>query len=162
MLTSVNSRRRWYIDSSYLLRKAIMREVLKGVNLRKSFGGVHAVNDVSLEFKENEVCSIVGPNGAGKTTLINVLTDFLPLDAGSLFFMGEDISNLPKIARIKLGIARSFQTPALFENLTAIDNLRLAIFAQMGKVEFFYRYKNMACQVKVLSYWKNLKSQKIG
>jgi branched-chain amino acid transport system ATP-binding protein len=121
------------IDSSYLLRKAIMSEILKGVNLIKSFGGVHAVNNVSLEFKENEVCSIVGPNGAGKTTLINVLTDFIPLDAGRLFFMGEDISNLPEIARIKLGIARSFQTPALFENLTAIDNLRLAIFAQMGK-----------------------------
>jgi branched-chain amino acid transport system ATP-binding protein len=127
------------IDSSYLLRKAIMREVLKGVNLRKSFGGVHAVNNVSLEFKENEVCSIVGPNGAGKTTLINVLTDFIPLDAGSLFFMGEDISNLPKIARIKLGIARSFQTPALFENLTAIDNLRLAIFAQMEKSGILFR-----------------------
>ncbi len=110
-----------------------MREVLKGVNLSKSFGGVHAVNNVSLEFKENEVCSIVGPNGAGKTTLINVLTDFIPLDAGRLFFMGEDISNLPMIARIKLRIARSFQTPALFENLTAIDNLRLAIFARMGK-----------------------------
>ena len=110
-----------------------MREVLKGVNLSKSFGGVHAVNNVSLEFKENEVCSIVGPNGAGKTTLINVLTDFIPLDAGRLFFMGKDISNLHKIARIKLRIARSFQTPALFENLTAIDNLRLAIFARMGK-----------------------------
>jgi len=92
-----------------------MSEILKGVNLIKSFGGVHAVNNVSLEFKENEVCSIVGPNGAGKTTLINVLTDFIPLDAGRLFFMGEDISNLPEIARIKLGIARSFQTPALFE-----------------------------------------------
>jgi branched-chain amino acid transport system ATP-binding protein len=127
------------IDSSYLLRKAIMREVLKGVNLIKSFGGVHAVNNVSLEFKENEVCSIVGPNGAGKTTLINVLTDFIPLDAGRLFFMGEDISNLPEIARIKLGIARSFQTPALFENLTAIDNLRLAIFAQMGKSGILFR-----------------------
>ena len=121
------------IDSAYLLRKAIMREVLKGENLRKSFGGVHAVDNVSLEFKEDEVCSIVGPNGAGKTTLINVLTDFIPLDAGRLFFMGEDISNLPEIARIKLGIARSFQAPALFENLTAIDNLRLAIFARMGK-----------------------------
>ncbi len=53
--------------------------------------------------------------------------------------MGEDISNLPEIARIKLGIARSFQTPALFENLTAIDNLRLAIFAQMGKSGILFR-----------------------
>lgn len=110
-----------------------MREVLKGVNLSKSFGGVHAVNNVSLEFKENEVCSIVGPNGAGKTTLINILTDFIPLDAGRLFFMGKDISDLSEVARIKLRIARSFQMPALFENLTAIDNLRLAIFARMGK-----------------------------
>ena len=116
-----------------------MREVLKGVNLRKSFGGVHAVNNVSLEFKENEVCSIVGPNGAGKTTLINVLTDFIPLDAGSLFFMDEDISNLSEIARIKLGIARSFQTPALFENLTAIDNLRLAVFARLGKSGILFK-----------------------
>ncbi|MCM8782423.1 MAG: ATP-binding cassette domain-containing protein, partial [Candidatus Omnitrophica bacterium] len=116
-----------------------MREVLKGVNLRKSFGGVHAVDNVSLEFKENEVCSIVGPNGAGKTTLINVLTNFLSLDAGRLFFMSEDISNLSEIERIKLGIARSFQTPALFENLTAIDNLRLAIFARTGKSGILFR-----------------------
>ncbi len=116
-----------------------MREVLKGVNLTKSFGGVHAVNNVSLEFKENEVCSIVGPNGAGKTTLINVLTDFIRVDAGRLFFMGEDISNLSEIARIKLGIARSFQTPALFENLTTNDNLRLAIFARMGKSGILFK-----------------------
>jgi branched-chain amino acid transport system ATP-binding protein len=127
------------IDSSYLLRKAIMREVLKGVNLTKRFGGVHAVDNVSLEFKENEVCSIVGPNGAGKTTLINVLTDFIRVDTGRLFFMGEDISNLSEIARIKLGIARSFQTPALFENLTTNDNLRLAVFARMGKSGILFR-----------------------
>lgn len=120
-----------------------MREVLKGINLRKSFGGVHAVDNVSLEFKENEVCSIVGPNGAGKTTLINVLTDFIPLDAGRLYFMDEDISHLSEIGRIKLGIARSFQTPALFENLTAIDNLRLAIFARIGKSGIFFKdYRN--------------------
>jgi len=116
-----------------------MTEVLKGVNLRKSFGGVHAVNGVSFELKENEVCSLVGPNGAGKTTLINVLTDFIPLDSGTLFFMGKDISNLNEIERIKLGIARSFQTPALFENLTTIDNLRLAIFARIGKSGVLFR-----------------------
>ena len=123
-----------------------MKEVLKGVNLTKSFGGVHAVDNVSLEFRENEVCSIVGPNGAGKTTLINVLTDFIRVDAGRLFFMGEDISDLPKIPRIKLGIARSFQTPALFENLTTVDNLRLAIFARMGKSGI----------LKILKEWKNV------
>jgi branched-chain amino acid transport system ATP-binding protein len=116
-----------------------MREILKGVNLTKSFGGVHAVNNVSLEFKENEVCSIVGPNGAGKTTLINVLTDFIPADAGRLYFMGEDISNVPMIPRIKLGIARSFQMPALFENLTTLDNLRLAIFARIGKSDILFK-----------------------
>lgn len=116
-----------------------MKEVLKGVNLRKSFGGVHAVDNVSLGFKENEVCSIVGPNGAGKTTLINILTNFIPLDAGKLFFMGEDISNTSEIERIKLGMARSFQMPALFENLTAIDNLRLAIFTRMGKSGVLFR-----------------------
>src|SRR5512139_1411260 len=116
-----------------------MREILKGVNLSKSFGGVHAVSNVSLEFKENEVCSIVGHNGAGKTTLINVLTDFISPDSGKLFFMGEDISNVPMIPRIKLGIARSFQTPALFENLTTNDNLRLAIFARIGKSDILFR-----------------------
>ena len=124
-----------------------MREVLKGVNLTKSFGGVHAVNNVSLEFKENEVCSIVGPNGAGKTTLINVLTDFIRVDAGKLFFMGEDISNVPMIPRIKLGIARSFQTPALFENLTTNDNLRLAVFARMGQSDILFKNYTKYTQV---------------
>ncbi len=73
-----------------------MSEILKGVNLIKSFGGVHAVNNVSLEFKENEVCSIVGPNGAGKTTLINVLTDFIPLDAGRLFLWAKIYQTYPR------------------------------------------------------------------
>lgn len=116
-----------------------MREALKGVNLTKSFGGVRAVDNVSLKLKENEVCSVVGSNGAGKTTLINVLTNFMPLDAGRVFFMGKDISNLSDIARIKLGIARSFQIPALFGNLTAIDNLKLAIFARMGKSGILFK-----------------------
>jgi len=124
-----------------------MREVLKGVNLTKSFGGVHAVSNVSLEFKENEVCSIVGPNGAGKTTLINVLTDFIRVDSGKLFFMGEDISNVPMIPRIKLGIARSFQTPALFENLTTNDNLRLAVFARMGQSDILFKNYTKYTQV---------------
>jgi branched-chain amino acid transport system ATP-binding protein len=87
------------------------------------FGGVQALNNVTLEIKENEIVAIIGPNGAGKTCLLNSISGFYHPSSGKISYKGRDITNLrpDKIAR--LGISRSFQNIQLFNGLSTVDNL---------------------------------------
>lgn len=107
--------------------------LLETSRLRKYFGEVHAVDDVDFRIKEGEVLSLVGPNGAGKTTLVNVISGFYPPDSGRILFKGKDITHFPPYKRIKEGIARSFQLVNVYDNLPAIDNVRVAILSRQGK-----------------------------
>jgi branched-chain amino acid transport system ATP-binding protein len=75
----------------------------------------------------------VGPNGAGKTTLVNVVSALLRQDSGKVLFKGDDITHASVTERVKAGIARSFQIVNLFDDLTAFDNVTLAIFSRQGK-----------------------------
>ncbi len=92
-------------------------------NLSLSFGGVHAVRDVSFEIAEGEVFSIIGPNGAGKTTIFNLISRFYDADAGSMVFAGTDMTGAPSHRVAELGIARTFQNTELFDRETVLDNL---------------------------------------
>jgi branched-chain amino acid transport system ATP-binding protein len=107
--------------------------LLETINLKKYFGDTHAVDNVSLTVAEREFVSLVGPNGAGKTSLINVISALLPSDSGKILFKGEDITQSTVTERVKAGIARSFQIVNLFDDLTAFDNVTLAIFSRQGK-----------------------------
>jgi branched-chain amino acid transport system ATP-binding protein len=107
--------------------------LLETVNLKKYFGDTRAVDDVSLTVAEGEFVSLVGPNGAGKTSLINVISALFPSDSGKILFRGEDITQANVTERVKAGIARSFQIVNLFDDLTAFDNVTLAIFSREGK-----------------------------
>ena len=102
-------------------------ELLKVEGLSKTFGGVHAVNNVSFTVDKGERLAIIGPNGAGKTTLFNLLNGQLRPTAGHIFYRGQDISTIPTHHRIQMGIGRSFQIASLFNNLTVIENVILAI-----------------------------------
>ena len=88
--------------------------LLRLENVTKRFGGLVAVDDVSLEVGHGEIIAIVGPNGAGKTTLFNVINGVYPLDSGKIHFEGKDITNLPAFKRAPLGIGRTFQIPRPF------------------------------------------------
>jgi len=110
-----------------------MTVVLETHKLRKYFGEVHAVDDVDLVVKEGEVLSLIGPNGAGKTTLVNVITGYYSPDSGKILFKGKDITHFPPHRRIREGIARSFQLVNIYDNLPAIDNVRVAILSRQGK-----------------------------
>ena len=92
-------------------------------NLSLSFGGVHAVRDVSFEIAEGEVFSIIGPNGAGKTTVFNLISRFYDADAGSMVFAGADMTRAASHRVAELGIARTFQNTELFDRETVLDNL---------------------------------------
>jgi branched-chain amino acid transport system ATP-binding protein len=103
-------------------------------NLTKHFGGFTAVDDVNLEITEGEVISIIGTNGAGKTTLVNMISGYLKPDSGTIQFFDKDITYASPYIRIKLGIGRSFQLIQLFENSTALENVRTALFSKYGMI----------------------------
>ncbi|MYE83414.1 MAG: ABC transporter ATP-binding protein, partial [Gammaproteobacteria bacterium] len=92
-------------------------------DLTVSFGGIHAVRDLSFDVEEGEVFSIIGPNGAGKTTVFNLISRFYDVDAGTMTFGGEDITRLPVHRVAQRGIARTFQNTELFEHETVLKNL---------------------------------------
>jgi len=109
--------------------------ILETRNLRKEFGALVAVDNVDLQVQANSVHAIIGPNGAGKTTLFNLLSNAFEPTAGKVFFEGRDITHLPMHRISHLGIGRSFQITNLFPNLTALENVRLAVQA-MGRDNF--------------------------
>ena len=95
-------------------------------NLAKSFGGVKAVQDVSFYVKRGEIVGLIGPNGAGKTTLFNMITGLEKPDAGHVYFSRNFITNTPAHKIVKLGMARTFQNIRLLEELSVIDNIKIA------------------------------------
>ena len=97
--------------------------LLSADNVSISFGGVHAVRDVSFEVAAGEVYSIIGPNGAGKTTLFNLVSRLYDADAGSMTFDGETITRIPPHQVAERGIARTFQNTELFEHESVLKNL---------------------------------------
>lgn len=110
--------------------------LLKLKKITKSFGGLMAVNGVSLEIEQGETIAIVGPNGAGKTTLFNVISGVYPPDSGRVIFGGKDISRLPAYKRAPLGLGRTFQIPRPFSSATVRENVAVgALFGTLaGKV----------------------------
>jgi ABC-type branched-subunit amino acid transport system ATPase component/predicted MFS family arabinose efflux permease len=94
--------------------------------LTKSFGGVNAVTDVSLQLREGQILGLLGPNGAGKTTLFDLISGFVLVDSGRVLLHGLDITDLPPDARARLGLGRSFQDSKLFPSMTVGDAIRVA------------------------------------
>lgn len=125
--------------------------LLETHNLRKAFGALVAVDDVSIQVQAGTIHSIIGPNGAGKTTFFNLLSGNLEPTAGRVIYKGKDITRLPLHRSAHIGIGRSFQITNLFPNLTALENVRLACQA-MGRDNFrflqpagqFKRYEQQA------------------
>ena len=103
--------------------------VIEGVS--KKFGGVTAVQDVSLEAPRGGILSIIGPNGAGKTSLLNMISGFYKPDTGRVLLEGADITHKKPSEIASLGIARTFQNIALFQGLTVLDNLMLGRHVRM-------------------------------
>lgn len=108
----------------------------------KAFGGLVAVDKVSLDIQEGHIHAIIGPNGAGKTTLFNLITKYLELDGGSIVFQGEDITKLAPNAIVKKGIYRSFQTASIYPMLTVRESIRMALLVRERKTMNFWKPSN--------------------
>jgi len=100
--------------------------ILETRDLRKSFGELIAINDVSIAVETGTIHSIIGPNGAGKSTLFNLITGLYEPTAGTVYYRGEDISGVAPYKLARRGIARSFQITDIFEGLSTHENVRLA------------------------------------
>jgi len=113
--------------------------IFETVNLRREFGALVAVDDVSIKVRKNSLHAIIGPNGAGKTTFFNLLSGNIEPTSGQVLFKGSDITHQPVHRTIHFGIGRSFQITNIFPNLTVFENIRLASQA-LGKDNFkFFR-----------------------
>jgi ABC-type branched-subunit amino acid transport system ATPase component len=106
--------------------------VLETTSLEKHFGGIAAVNGISLMIEKGARHALIGPNGAGKTTVINLLTGVLRPSAGRIMLEGHDITALEAHKRVRLGLTRTFQINQLFLDLTPIESIGLAISERMG------------------------------
>jgi branched-chain amino acid transport system ATP-binding protein len=112
--------------------------LLKVENLTKQFGSLVAVSDVSMIVEPGELRAVIGPNGAGKTTFFNMISGFLTQTSGKIIFDNEDISKLSPAERVWKGIARTFQITEVFPELTARENLRIAVEVASGyRVRFW-------------------------
>jgi ABC-type branched-subunit amino acid transport system ATPase component len=101
--------------------------VLSAKKLNKAFGSLVVAQDVALELPQGVRYALIGPNGAGKTTLINLLTGMLRPDGGQIFLAGAEITGLKPEARVRQGLARTFQINTLFPRLTALESVTLAV-----------------------------------
>ena len=91
-----------------------------------SFGGTNALSNISFDVRRGEILAIIGPNGAGKTSLLNCINNFYQVENGHILFEGQDITRMPAHKIAHLGIARTFQAPALYSGLSTLDNLMAA------------------------------------
>lgn len=102
--------------------------LLEACDLVRSFGTFRAVDGASLQVEEGDVIGLIGPNGAGKSTFFNMLAGDLGVTSGRISFAGQDITGTSPEARARLGIARSFQVPVTFEDMSVADNVLVGAF----------------------------------
>jgi branched-chain amino acid transport system ATP-binding protein len=110
----------------------------------KSFGGIHAVHDISFDVKAGESVGLVGPNGAGKTTLFNCVCGQLRNDDGEILFRGASLSGLPTFKRARLGIGRTYQKVEVFTDMSVRDHLMVAERSRRGEGRLWKDLLNMS------------------
>jgi branched-chain amino acid transport system ATP-binding protein len=115
-------------------RSAAVPEILlEATDITKTFGGVRAVDSVSIAVREGMIHALIGPNGAGKTTFFNAISGFTFPDAGRVTFRGTDVTRTLNWRRVAMGMGRTFQTPSVFPELTVDENVRLGVRAHAGQ-----------------------------
>ncbi len=105
-----------------------MPALLEAESVTVRFGGVVAVDHVSLSLKPGDILGLIGPNGAGKTTLFDALTGFVKVDSGRIVFDGQAVDGTPAFHRTRLGMGRTFQTERPFEDMTVLENVLVPAF----------------------------------
>jgi len=121
--------------------------VLKCEGIRVSFGGIHALRDVNFTAEYGNITALIGPNGAGKTTLLNVISGLISPDNGHVYFLGDDITDLPTYLRGQMGIVRTFQNLEIFHNMTVLENVLTGCHRHV-------KYTLLDSLLKTPDYWE--------
>lgn len=137
--------------------------LLETKEVSKKFGGLTALDSISVAISEGESLGLIGPNGAGKSTLLNVISGFYPPSSGQVLFKGKDITGLKSASIAKKGIMRTFQANALFKDMTVLENLKLGfhihlkanLLEQIVSTAAERREEDMAMRdaVGILEFW---------
>jgi len=130
--------------------------ILKTINLKRDFGSLCAVNDVSLEIKEGQIRAIIGPNGAGKSTLLDLITNRTKPTSGKVYFKDKEITNLPPYTIVKMGIGKCFQVSKLFPDLTVFENVQIASISHAKKVYNMFTVDNLIMRDEVFSILESI------
>ena len=120
------------------------RSAILARGVQKNFGAVTAAADIQLDIPAGQKVSLIGSNGAGKTTFVNMLTGYIQPDAGQILLDGDNIVGLSPRQIARMGVARSFQIPQLYKELSVLDNMLVAIASQQGALSFWRPAKNPA------------------
>jgi len=123
-----------------------MSAMLQASGLTKEFKGFVAVNNVDLTVERGTIHALIGPNGAGKTTCFNLLTKFLQPTRGKIVYDGRDITSMSAADIARLGLVRSFQISAVFNDLTVLENVRIAMQRRRGDSYDFWRSETVLGQ----------------
>ncbi|HET6911400.1 MAG TPA: ATP-binding cassette domain-containing protein [Mycobacteriales bacterium] len=110
-----------------VVEATVQKPVLEVSGLTKTFGGIHAVNDVSFTVHEHEILGLIGPNGAGKTTIFDMISGHLPSNAGRIVLAGQDVTGWAPERRAAIGLGRSFQDARIFPSLTVAENIAIGL-----------------------------------
>ena len=113
--------------------------ILETRDLSKEFKGFTAVDRVNLKVRRGSIHALIGPNGAGKTTVFNLLTKFLPVTSGHIFYNGHDITGDKPVQIARRGMVRSFQISAVFPHLSVLENVRVALQRKLGTSFHFWK-----------------------
>lgn len=146
-------------------------------HLRKDYGGLRAVDDVSFDIPAGKIIGLIGPNGSGKSTLINMIASTTPVTAGKILFDGVDVTAMPSNKVFQQGIARGYQDPSLYFKMTVLDNVLLPVKGQAGENPFIAplrrlwrpeeqahaeRAREVLEQVQLLAHYNKLASDLSG
>ena len=113
--------------------------ILETRDLTREFKGFVAVDHVNLQIRRGTIHALIGPNGAGKTTVFNLLTKFLPVSSGQIFYNGQDITQLRAAEVALMGMVRSFQISAVFSHLSVLENVRVGLQRKLGTSFHFWK-----------------------
>jgi len=138
-----------------------VKTILEVQGISKRFGGVEALNDVSLNVEEGSLTGLIGPNGSGKSTLFNVISGFYKPDSGRVLFEGRRVDGLNPNEVYNMGLARTFQHPRLFQTMTTLENLMLSPKEQEGEslLKAPFRRRWSSEEFEIASNAKNLMGQ---
>src|SRR6478672_3650226 len=125
--------------------------MLEVTNLSVAYGGLRALNDVTLSVREGQFVTVVGPNGAGKSTLFKTISGIVPAASGRITFMGDDLFGLPPARRAHLGIAHVPEGRQVFKTLTVRENLEMGAYPQAGRAQWAHTLERIHSLFPILA-----------